>query len=177
MTFRSIRSYHRQPEPIFDPVGESYFFDIVAEHGPVFIQPNNVTTADVRPTDGSGRSTHSLPGQPIGQLDVAGSDQLGTAAQLPHELKQNIFTWSDDLDYTRGRHSLKFGFIFNHFQWYRISGAVARGLGDFAGLAQFLTAHCQTFNEDPPGSILGSARSISTRWDFMLRMTGGSRRG
>src|SRR5437867_7297730 len=54
-----------------------------------------------------------VPGEEIGTLNIGGVTKMGPNV-APTNFRQNIFTWSDDVFYTRGRHSLKFGTLINH---------------------------------------------------------------
>jgi hypothetical protein len=49
-----------------------------------------------------------IPGLPVGEIQVGGYDQLGPAEPLTYGT-QNIYALSDDMNFTRGKHSFKFG--------------------------------------------------------------------
>jgi TonB dependent receptor len=49
-----------------------------------------------------------IPGFPVGEIQVGGYDQLGPAEPLSYGT-QNIYALSDDVNFTRGKHSFKFG--------------------------------------------------------------------
>ena len=49
-----------------------------------------------------------IPGFPVGEIQVGGYDQLGPAEPLTYGT-QNIYALSDDVNFTRGKHSFKFG--------------------------------------------------------------------
>src|SRR5262245_49257946 len=49
-----------------------------------------------------------VTGEEIGTVNIGGVTKMGPNV-APTNFRQNIFTWSDDVFYTRGRHSLKFG--------------------------------------------------------------------
>ena len=59
-----------------------------------------------------------VPGLEIGGIGVGGFTTLAPDTNAPQLRKQNIFTWSDDIFYTRARHSLKFGMLINRYQQY-----------------------------------------------------------
>jgi len=94
-----------------------------------------------------------LPGKEIGIINIGGVTALGPNRNAPGLFVQNIFTWSDDLFYTRGRHSLKFGALINHFQNYINSGSIAQGSISFANLTTFLLAQPTSLIASTPGSI------------------------
>ena len=54
-------------------------------------------------------------GAVTGSLGVGGVQSWGLSTTQPADTKQNIFAWSDDLFYTRGRHALKFGALINRY--------------------------------------------------------------
>jgi hypothetical protein len=49
-----------------------------------------------------------VPGFPVGELQVGGYDQMGPVEPLSYGT-QNIYALSDDINFTRGKHSFKFG--------------------------------------------------------------------
>ena len=49
-----------------------------------------------------------IPGFPVGEIQVGGYDQLGPAEPLSYGT-QNIYTLSDDINITHGKHAFKFG--------------------------------------------------------------------
>ncbi|OFV91245.1 MAG: hypothetical protein A3H28_13410 [Acidobacteria bacterium RIFCSPLOWO2_02_FULL_61_28] len=94
-----------------------------------------------------------VPGEEIGQINVGGVTGFGPDGPSPLSYKQNIFTWSDDLFYTRGRHSLKFGTLINRYQQYTFSGLASEGSLNFASLTTFLRAQPTNYSATTPGSI------------------------
>ena len=92
-----------------------------------------------------------LPGREIGTVSVGGLANLGPGN--PATQKQNIFTWSDDLFYTRGRHSLKFGTLINRYQQFMFSGSDSFGSVQFANLTSFLLGQASQYTAITPGSI------------------------
>jgi hypothetical protein len=108
-----------------------------------------------------------VPGKPMGTISIGGitggnTGAYGLSATNPSIKKQNIFTWSDDLFYTRGRHSLKFGTLINRFQTYLLGSNNSRGVLTFANLAGFLTAQPQQYVAVAPGSVLDRYYNFST---------------
>jgi len=86
-------------------------------------------------------------------------------------MKQNIFTWSDDLVYTRGRHSLKFGFLFNHYQWYVSNFTQIKGNVTFPNLTGFDGQFSSFSGNDPNVPAYFYGTTISTV-GFYVRTTG-----
>ena len=94
-----------------------------------------------------------VPGLEIGTLNIGGVSGLGGDLATPVHHKQNIFTWSDDAFYARGRHSLKFGTLINRYQQYIMANTFARGTVSFANLASFLQARPTSYSAATPDSI------------------------
>jgi Carboxypeptidase regulatory-like domain len=55
------------------------------------------------------------PGKPMGQMAIGGTTALGNDSNSPRIFNQVALTYSDDLNYIRGHHSFKFGFLWNHY--------------------------------------------------------------
>jgi hypothetical protein len=106
------------------------------------------------PSGLSGPNYTFIPGQEIGSIAVGGVTTLAPEVQDPIHLKQNIFTWSDDLFYTKGRHSLKFGTLVNRFQQYMLVSTNSRGTLSFANMQNFLSGAATSLGGVTPGSVL-----------------------
>ncbi len=94
-----------------------------------------------------------VPGREIGTIGIGGVTGLGPSPTTPSNQKQNIFTYSDDLFYARGRHSLKFGGLLNHYQQYLLTQTNNRGAVSFVNLRNFLLGRPNTYNALTPGSV------------------------
>ncbi len=79
-------------------------------------------------------------GNMLGDINIGGISNLGNFITSPTYLPQNIYTWSDDLFYTHGKHSLKFGTLINRFQQMDYTARLNMGLVAFPNVASFLTA-------------------------------------
>jgi hypothetical protein len=75
-------------------------------------------------------------GWPLAGTTISGFTGNGSSITEPFLRKQNIFTYSDDLFYTRGKHSLKFGVLFNHYQDY-LTGNAPSGSASFNSIPLF----------------------------------------
>ena len=103
-----------------------------------------------------------VPGKEVGSISIAGISPFGPAGADPGIKKQNIFTWSDDLFYTRGRHSLKFGTLVNRYQQYMLNSSGSKGSISFANLTNFLLARPTTYTATTVGSIQDRTYHYST---------------
>ena len=104
-----------------------------------------------------------VPGREIGNISIGGViTAFGPTGVTPNTKKQNIFTWSDDLFYTRGRHSLKFGALINRFRAYMESPVNGRGTVSFANLTSFLLAQTTSYTATTPDSNFGRTYHYTT---------------
>jgi hypothetical protein len=101
----------------------------------------------------SGPQYSFVAGKAFGLLSIGGITGLGSSSTAPSKQKQNIFTYSDDLFYTRGRHSLKFGTLVNHYQQYLLTQTNSRGTLSFVDLTRFLPGQANTYSALTPGSV------------------------
>jgi hypothetical protein len=88
----------------------------------------------------------------VGAINIGGVSPLGPFAVAPIYTPQTVFTWSDDLFYTRGNHSLKFGTLINRFRQYNLSLRGYRGTVTFPNIASFLSGAVQNYTYFGPGS-------------------------
>ena len=110
-------------------------------------EPQNISPSGI-----NGPQYSFLTGKDIGSIAIGGIQTF--APQTPSHHDQKIFTWSDDLFYTRGKHSLKFGALVNYYNQKVSSGVGYYGVLTFASLAQFLAAQSpQSVSALTPGSI------------------------
>jgi hypothetical protein len=114
------------------------------------------------PSDIIGPQYSFLPSQPIGVIQIGGITNFGPTNNLRNEQKQNIFSWSDDLFYTRGPHSWKLGTLINRYQQFVYSPAVLRGTITFANLATFLQGIPSVIQALSPGSIADRTYGYTT---------------
>jgi hypothetical protein len=100
----------------------------------------------------SGPQYSYIPGRDMGQLVITGAiDTYGPSGLTPLLFSQNLFALSDDMFYTHGRHSLKFGTLINRYQQFYNSGNATRGTLTFASAAGFLQGAAQNINITVPG--------------------------
>ncbi len=93
-------------------------------------------------------------GLPMGSFAIGGVSTIGAGNTSPSAGSQNVFAYSDDLFYTRGRHSLKMGTLINRYQQYVLSTSSWRGQVRFADIRSFLLGTPSDYNATTPGSIL-----------------------
>ncbi|MBI4442391.1 MAG: TonB-dependent receptor [Acidobacteria bacterium] len=115
-----------------------------------------------------------VPGEMLGGLGISGVDSWGADPQSG--LMQRIISFSDDMFYTRGRHSLKFGALINLYRHYLLNNAAggSGGSWSFANLAAFLEARPTSFTFKTPGSIFDRTYDYETMGFYLqddLRVT------
>ncbi|MSO21393.1 MAG: TonB-dependent receptor [Acidobacteria bacterium] len=113
-----------------------------------------------RPTE-TGPQFDLSPGLGLGSIQVAGVSNVGQSTLLTTGL-QNVFTWSDDLFYTKGPHSFKFGTLINRYQPYLVTGSDARGTVAFASVAALHQAVPNSYRAVTAGSIMDRTTRFST---------------
>jgi hypothetical protein len=93
-----------------------------------------------------------IPNNAFGALTIGGVSTVGTNQNAPRISNGTILTGSDDVNYTRGRHSMKFGGIFNHYQNHTIYLGYNRGYGNFSGVDTFFTGLMSEYTGILPSS-------------------------
>ncbi len=83
----------------------------------------------------------------FGEMGIGGSTSiLGLSHNQNSRTHYNSFQFSDDLIYTRGRHSLKFGVNIDRINLNYVSFSRASGVYDFDNLEDFLTSEPAQFD-------------------------------
>ncbi len=101
-----------------------------------------------------------VPGKEMGAISIGGVTGLSGGSD-PNGKKQNIFSESEDLFYTRGRHSLKFGTLINRFQQYTLNLASV-GTISFANPTNFLLGQATSYQTATPGAIQSRTYHFTT---------------
>jgi hypothetical protein len=92
-----------------------------------------------------------IPGHPTGELVVTGLTQMGPT--LPYTYgTQNIYTLSDDVNFTKSKHSFKFGTLLNRWNQGTQGANGYNGFNRYGGLAQFLRSTPFLVEFEPPGA-------------------------
>ena len=101
----------------------------------------------------SGPQYSFVAGQGLGGVTPgSGLTAFGPDSQSRAIESQNVFTASDDIFYTRGRHSLKLGTLMNYYQMHINPHASYPGTIVFANVANFLQGIQQSQTFAQPGS-------------------------
>jgi hypothetical protein len=107
-----------------------------------------------------------LPGTPMGTLAITGITSV-TPASKSYQ-RRNILSFSDDVFYSMGRHSFKFGLLVNSMLTYSAVNTQALGTLNFSNMANFLNATANTYSANTPGSVLDRTYRYGT-YGFYLQ--------
>ena len=99
----------------------------------------------------SGPQYSLVPGMPLGQINLLGNT-FGPDTPIPLYENQYVWSWSDDMFYTRGKHSMKFGTLINRFTQEPVGPAFLRGAVNFGSLDSFLQGVPVSYHAITPGS-------------------------
>jgi hypothetical protein len=92
-------------------------------------------------------------GFPTGRFTPPGFSAFMPAQDIPDEYGiQNVYTFSDDLLYTYGKHSLKFGTLINRYNEGIQQTRSRSGIVGFSNFNNFLTGITSSLEEETPGS-------------------------
>jgi outer membrane receptor protein involved in Fe transport len=101
----------------------------------------------------------------FGRVSISGGlgGNFGSVPTAPSFVTQNIFTWSDDIFVTRGKHALKFGTLINHFQDDALRTTGAAGTLTYGSIANFMLGKPTSAAIGlSPNSVLGRSYRFNT---------------
>jgi hypothetical protein len=86
----------------------------------------------------------------MGSLGPGGVSAIGDGQLSPREEFLNLYTFADDVNWNRGKHSFKFGGIVNHYAEKFLTHGYDRGIIAFSTVAQFMAGQVSTFSVTEP---------------------------
>ncbi|MCI0336369.1 MAG: carboxypeptidase regulatory-like domain-containing protein [Acidobacteria bacterium] len=106
--------------------------------------------------------TPFVPGRLVGDIDIGGIPRFGPQSSVNVQLTQNIFSFSEQLVHTRGKHLLKFGGLLEHYQDNMVNPTFSLGIYNFPDLQAFL--------ENRPNRFIGLTpeAQFDRYWRFNL---------
>jgi hypothetical protein len=161
-TDHANQTYYSQPFPQFTdiPQSQNTYVTFGETH---IINANLLNTARLSwagtrlhtlgPLPYTGPQYSFVSGLSLGDINVGGLGQFGPDTPLPINYTQYIWTVSDDMFYTRGKHSLKFGTLINQITMEPQGSANIRGSITFPSVARFLQGLPSVESALTPGSI------------------------
>jgi hypothetical protein len=126
------------------------------------ISYSRTATHRLSPSDIIGPEYSFVSGQDIGDISIGGVSSFGPLGATPNIQIQNIYSLKDDVFYTTGRHSLKFGALINGFRDFGLNSGTVPGSLSFSGIATFLAGEPSVEKAVTPGSILARYYSYYT---------------
>jgi hypothetical protein len=150
--------------PLYRLLGDTrnQFLSLAENHvfSPVFLNTARLsfsrtayTLADVYTQNLISPQLSFRTGFPTGRITVGGISSFMPAQDLPSEYGiQNVYAFSDDIFYTRGKHSLKFGTLINRYNEGIQQTRSRSGIIGFQNLTQFFRGIPQQIEEETPGS-------------------------
>jgi hypothetical protein len=109
-------------------------------------------------------------GLPMGSISITGGyTGMGPNTGYPTFHIQNIYTASDDVFYTKGRHALKFGVLFNRYNSESRHTKLAQGQLTFSSLANFMQGIYNSYTSlagytPPPVPAVPPAPNLVRDW-------------
>ena len=98
----------------------------------------------------------------VGNIDIGGASRFGPQTSVNVKLTQNVYTLEDHVSLIRGRHTLKFGGLFERYQDNMVNPTFSLGIYTFADVRAFL--------ENRPLRFLGLGPegAIDRYWRFNM---------
>jgi hypothetical protein len=93
-----------------------------------------------------------IPGQPIGVINVGDLTEWNPSGSNPSGYRQKLYSFSDDVYYTAGAHSLKFGALINKFEQFMEVNNETKGTLVFPDVETFLLGQPENFLSATPGA-------------------------
>ncbi len=98
-------------------------------------------------------SLDMLPGIAPGAIAIPGfAGIVGATSGVPAYGKQDIYTLSDDVSYTRGKHSYKFGTLMNRYEMGIQQNMAVNGRLNFGSLTNFIVGIPSLFEYEAAGA-------------------------
>ena len=98
----------------------------------------------------TGQQYSCISGQTICPLPISSIANFSGASTALIEDVQEIFSLGDDVFLTKGKHALKFGALFNHFDQYANQGSGQKGSVAFSNLHNFLLGNYRSYTTYGP---------------------------
>lgn len=108
------------------------------------------------PTGITDPSVEFVRGRGVGVINIAGIGEFGPRPSAPLRQNQTVMSVSDDLIWTRGAHSLKFGTLINRYEPEFTQAGGHAGQVNFPNITALLRGTPSAFTGRAPGSIVDS---------------------
>jgi hypothetical protein len=141
----------------FATVSENHIFSpTVLSTARISYSRTPTNAIDLFPSQATGPQYSFVTGEPVGGIVICGSciADWGGVPSLPESSVQNVYTASYDTYWTKGRHALKFGVLFNRFNISLTGLPNTRGSVNFPDVPSFLAGMFANQAAVTPGSLL-----------------------
>ncbi|HLB89229.1 MAG TPA: TonB-dependent receptor [Terriglobales bacterium] len=126
----------------------------------------NFGTSTLSDTNLVGPRYSLTSGLPVGQIQVSGGITGFQGLMIPGYQIQTVYTLSDDLYYTKERHALKFGMLFNRYHLFTQGTAkLLTGTVTFNDVASFMQGIYDNYAAGTPNALQRRFWSYKT-WGF-----------
>ena len=90
--------------------------------------------------------------QPYGGITQPGNlASISTPLTSPQGFNQNLYSASDDLNWSKGKHAIQIGTLLNRVEYYLYDAQNDRGSFTYTTIATFMAGSYQQFTMQPPG--------------------------
>jgi hypothetical protein len=121
-----------------------------------------IDALNILPPQLTGPQYSAVVGEPIPTISVGSLSDFGGITSLPSIAIQSVTTLSDDVNWNKGRHALKFGVLYNRFNDHFEAFANTFGGISFADVPNFLAGTPVHHEAHTPGSVLGRTYVFNT---------------
>jgi len=130
------------------------------------VSRTNFGTRNLFPTDLVDPRYSLTADQPVGQLSISGGITGFQGVTIPSYQIQTVYTLSDDLYYTKNRHALKLGMLFNRYNLFTQGTAkLLTGSVTFNDVASFMQGVYDNYAAGTPNTLQRRFWSYKT-WGF-----------
>ena len=146
------------PQYHFDLIERQQYFTLSERHifTPSLLNSGSFSFSRSRYLDRSsnpaliGPQYSCIPGEPLCPVTVSGYGNFSNGSVDAIANNQTVFTVGDDAIWTKGKHELKFGVLFNHYDQYGNQGVGQKGNLSFANLNSFILGKYKSYTTVSP---------------------------
>ncbi len=146
------------PQYNFGLIERQQYLTLAERHifSPTLVNSGNFTFSRSHYLDSSsdpalnGPAYSCISGRPLCPVTVSGFGNFSNGAAEAIANNQSIFSVGDDAFWTKGKHEIKFGALFNHFDQYGDQGVGQKGALSFASLHAFLLGQYKSYTTFDP---------------------------
>ena len=142
--YTTIAENHIFSPTLLNSARFSYSRSVVNDATPSASNPSNALL--------TGPQYACITGQPICPFNISGIANFSDASASGIANTQNLFSVGNDIFWTKGKHGVKLGVLFNHYDQYANEGLGQKGSVSFASLHNFLLGKYRNYTTFAQGS-------------------------